>query len=504
MPASVGRIVKIPLFCEFFEYPARFRHGPPPLAGEDPTCFTCARTEAGTMHEPFENAEDVFRYLDSFHNMERGIPARAFRLDRIEKLAEAAGFPQRCCPSVHAAGSKGKGSTCAMIASILTAAGKRAGLYASPHVEDFRERINLSGEFFSDASYAAAGEELRALVDRIGPGGLPGGEDPTFFELCTVFGFMAFRRERCDAMVIETGLGGRLDATNIIDPLAVVLTPIELEHTEYLGGTIPLVAAEKAGIIKRGRPVFAAAQTAEALAVFRGTAAALDAPLRYLPDETESLDAEVDRNGTRMRVVFRDRSLFSRPLVTRLGLVGEIQARNAALAALCVRVSFPEVTDEQIELGLSRAAIPARFERVLEDPVLVLDGAHTERSVAFAADSFQAAYGKGGILLFACAAGKDADAMARILIPSFSAIFLTVPGAYRKADPDAVRRAFSATPASAAAPVGAPAPFWFDDTAEALEAALSRARALNLPILAVGSFYLAGEIKSWLRGKGRV
>jgi len=444
------------------------------------------------MLEPFRNADDVFRYLDSFHNMERGVPARTFRLDRVEKLAELAGNPQACCPAIHAAGSKGKGSTCAMVASIMTVAGYRTGLYVSPHVEDFRERINLSGTFFSGASYAAAGELLRAVVEKIGPEGLPGGEDPTFFELCTVLGFLQFKQETCDAMVIETGLGGRLDATNIVDPLSVLLTPIELEHTEYLGETIPLIAAEKAGIIKRGRPVFVAEQVPEALEVFRKVAAEREAPFIYLPDELESMDVEVDRDGTSVNMTFKNRHLFPRPLATRLGLVGAIQASNAALAALCVRLTFPEINDEQIEHGLSLAGIPARFERVLEDPLLVLDGAHTANSVAFATETFDSAYGRGGVLLFACAAGKDAVSMARILLPHFSAVFLTAPGAYRKTDPEAVRAAFLRP--------DAPPPRWFDDTAEALNSALHHARAHKLPVLAIGSFYLAAEIKSLLKG----
>jgi dihydrofolate synthase/folylpolyglutamate synthase len=442
------------------------------------------------MDRPFTNADEVFRYLDSFHNMERGIPARLFRLDRVEKLAEPAGNPHLSCPVIHAAGSKGKGSVCAMTASILSAAGLKTGLYVSPHVEDYRERITIAGAFLSESSYAAAGNELREAVRRIGPEGLPSGEDPTYFELCTVLAFLAFRREACDIAVIETGLGGRLDATNIVDPLAVILTPIELEHTEYLGGTIPLIAAEKAGILKPGRPAFSAEQVPLALEVFRRAAEERGCPLSYLPDEIRSLESAVDRDGTNIRIVYKDTSAFPNPITTRLGLVGAVQAGNAALAALTVRRTFPAVTDAEIVRGLAAARAPARFERILDDPPVVVDGAHTSRSVAFSAETFTAAYGSEGVLLFACAAGKDADTMARLLVPHFSAVYLTRPGSFRASDPEGTHKAFSAYTDKA---------HRIDDTEDALGAALAAAAEDSLPLLVIGSFYLAAEAKKYVR-----
>jgi dihydrofolate synthase/folylpolyglutamate synthase len=459
-----------------------------PLAQSPALCFTMGMDKPFT--DAFTNADEVFRYLDSFHNMERGIPARTFRLDRVEKLAELAGNPHRFCPVIHAAGSKGKGSVCAMISSILAAAGFKTGLYVSPHVEDFRERITLAGTFLSESAYAAAGDELREAVGRIGPEGLPSGEEPTYFELCTVLGFLAFRREACETAVVETGLGGRLDATNIVDPLAVILTPIELEHTEYLGDTIPLIAAEKAGIIKPGRPVYVSEQTPEALEVFRRTAGDKSAPLFYLPDEISSIESAVDRDGTDIRIVFKDRAAFPNPITARLGLVGSVQAGNAALAVFCVRRTFSAITDREISRGLASAGAPARFERILDNPPVVVDGAHTARSVGYAAATFTAAYGSGGILLFACAEGKDVAAMARILVPHFSAVYLTRPGTYRASDPDGTHKVFSAHTKEA---------LRIDDTEKALEAAIGAAAGRGLPLLVIGSFYLAAEAKKYVR-----
>ncbi len=437
----------------------------------------------------FKTADDVFRYLDGFHNMERGLPPPSFRLDRVAALAALAGNPHRDIPALHIAGSKGKGSTSAMLSSILAASGKKTGLYVSPHVEDYRERITIAGTYLAEESYTAAGEELRSVVRRIEAGSLPGGEDPTFFELLTVMAFIAYRNEGCDAMVIETGLGGRLDATNILDPIASVLTPIELEHTEYLGNTIPLIAAEKAGIIKQKRPVFSSRQSAEALEVFRSAAAARSAPLSYLPEETAELSARAERGGTELRVAFVDRAAFPRPLACTLGLVGAVQGENAALAALCARRCFPEIDLETIEAGLAAARIPARFELVSAGPTIIVDGAHTPNSVALTLGTFRQLYGDGGILLFSCAAGKDVRGMAEILAPHFSRIVVTRPGSFRKSDSEEIWKAFLSR---------SPETEHEADPEAALERARRAASDAGLPLLVVGSFYLAAVVKELL------
>lgn len=434
--------------------------------------------------------DDVFGWIDTFINFERGQTSKSFRLDRIELLARLAGNPERCCPAVHVAGSKGKGSTTTMIASILAEAGLKTGLYVSPHVVDYRERVGLHGGPFPEAVYAQAGGELKAALDRaLAAGGLPGGEEPTFFELMTMLFFLCCRRAGCAAAAVETGMGGRLDATNILDPLVSVLTPIELEHAEYLGGTIAEIAAEKAGIVKAGRPVVAAAQRDEALAVFRKTAAERGSPLRYLPEEASLDGLAVDRDGTRARVTFRDRSLFPDPLAFRLRLVGKIQAANAALAALAVRLAFPSVSDAAIVTGLEKAALPARFERVSLDPAVVVDGAHTAASAELAAETFAELYGSGGVLLFGCALGKDAESMARILSPRFSRVVVTRPGDFKKSDPESVFRTFSAVHGSVEL---------VPDAGAATERAFALAEREGLPLLAAGSFYLAALVRKRL------
>ena len=446
---------------------------------------------------PFGGSADVFRWLDGFINLERGQSRNSFRLDRMELLSRLAGNPELTAPAIHVAGSKGKGSVTTMIASILDAAGLSTGLYVSPHVTDYRERVGFAHGPFPESLYAAAGEELRSVVaaalgDLKNPVGadFPGGEEPTFFELMTLLFFLCSRRAECQALAVETGMGGRLDATNIVDPAASVITPIELEHTEYLGTTIEAIAGEKAGIIKRGKPVVVSSQESAALSVFRASAAALGSPFRYLPEEARIDGIAVDRKGTSARLIYSDREIFPRPLDIRLSLVGEVQAQNAALAALAVRLAFPEVADETIVAGLARATLPARFESVSDNPPVVIDGAHTERSVRIASNTFSALYGDGGILLFGCASGKDVDAMARILASRFSRIIVTTPGTFKKSDPEIAHHAFISR--------GVPAEL-IPRTEEAIDTALSEAGKRGCPLLVVGSFYLAAAIRPRFR-----
>jgi dihydrofolate synthase/folylpolyglutamate synthase len=429
--------------------------------------------------------EDVFRWIEGFINFERGQISKGFRLDRTQALASLAGNPEKAYPTLHVAGSKGKGSVTTMIASILDAGGLKTGLYVSPHVVDYRERVSLARGPFPEEIYASAGDELKSALDRAVAAEAI--DEPTFFELMTTLFFLCCRRAGCGAAAVETGMGGRLDSTNIVDPLVSVLTPIELEHTEYLGNTIAAIAGEKAGIIKRGRPAVAAPQKPEALAVFRKAASERGAPFRYLPEEASVSGIRVDREGTSARIEFADKRLFPAPLDVRLHLVGEIQAGNAALTALASRLAIPDLSDAAVVEGLRRATLPARFERVREDPPAVVDGAHTAASAEIAARTFSALYGDGGVLLFGCAIDKDAAAMAERLAPRFSRVIVTRPGDFKKSDPAAAAEAFRARHGRVEL---------VEDTAEAVGCAFDSAKELGLPLLATGSFYLAAIVRA--------
>jgi len=413
----------------------------------------------------------------------------------MEFLAELAGHPERCAPSIHIAGSKGKGSVTAMIASMLEADGRRAARYMSPHIADIRERISVGNSLFDEAVYCAAGDELRDIAECKVPSAhnnlfdpaTEEGESLTFFELLTLYYFLCARIGGCDVMVVETGMGGRLDCTNIIDPLVSVITLIELEHTAILGPTVAAVAGEKAGIVKPGKPLILSRQNAEALDVFRKRAAEQNSPLSYFPDIAAIDNLHIHPGGTD----------FSLALHTQLHLTlsipipGAVQAENAGLAVAALKTAFPGIEENAIRRGLANVKLPARFEKIADSgnadkPPVIIDGAHTPESVLLCAKTFCSLYGEGGILLFGCAADKNAAAMADILLPRFSQIIITTPGNFRTSNPEKAYRAFSSKKT-----------LFVRDTREATKQALETGREKGLPILCTGSFYLVAEVRGY-------
>jgi dihydrofolate synthase/folylpolyglutamate synthase len=380
----------------------------------------------------------------------------------------------------------------------------------SPHVTEYRERITRGGGFFDESIYAAAGNELRVLAESLkdpaaDPQGLfdaaGDGEEPAFFELLTLYFFLCARLARCGAMAVETGMGGRLDATNIVDPLVSVITMIEPEHTEYLGTTIVQIAAEKGGIIKPRRPLILAEQSPEALGVLRRIAAEKEAPLYYLPDLVRVEGLRVHRGGTDFSLTFTGGNLFPEPLPISLAIPGAIQAENAGLAVLALKTAFPGIDGPVICGSLRGFSLPARFEKLRDEPPLIIDGAHTPKSVGYCLETFTALYGEGGILLFGCTAGKNAEAMAAILLGHFSRIIITTPGSFKRNDPEAVYGIFreearKRPPQNQAGGSEEPSPpILIRDTEAALARALKIGGEGGLPVLGIGSFYLAAELR---------
>ena len=435
---------------------------------------------------PFISSSGVYDWLSSFINFEKVKNRSDFSLDRMKVLAELAGHPQKYAPSIHVAGSKGKGSVTGMIAAILEASGIKTARYASPHVYDFRERITMGKSFFDEDIYIAAGSKLRDIIelhsDKI--------EEPTFFELFTIWFFLCVRQAGCKAMSVETGMGGRLDATNILDPLLSVITIIELEHTEYLGDTIAAIAGEKAGIIKHRRPLVLAEQSEEALEVFREHAARNESPLIYFPDNTKLENVRIDRNGTSFTLVLKTpnggETVFKELF---LPTPGEVQAKNAALSILAVKTAYPDIKEYSIREGLAGFTLGARFECISETPLLVIDGAHTGRSVDLVIKTFTSLYGQGGILIFGCAEGKDVQQMAKHCVSFFSQIIITKPGTFKISHPKEIYDAFVREAEKVSSP---PKIILLPETDEAVDRAVKIAN--GLPILGTGSFYLAAEI----------
>jgi len=446
-----------------------------------------------------KTSREVYDWLSGFTNLERGQNLRNFSLDRISALANIAGHPEKCAPAVHVAGSKGKGSVTGMMAAILEASGIKTARYASPHISDFRERVTLGSRFFDEEIYVTAGNELKDLVESIPASSyadlfnphLENGEAASFFELVTMWYFLCARLERCDALSVETGMGGRLDATNILDPLVSVITIIELEHTEFLGTTIAAIAGEKAGIIKPGRPLILAQQRPEAYAVFKEHAERKKSPLLYFPDCAEIQNLRVSQNGTSFTLSLHNETLTE----LLLPIPGEVQAYNAGLAVLALKTASFGITEKGIREGLANFTLPARFERVSAAPPVVVDGAHTPRSVEMCVDTFTGLYREGAILLFGCAEGKDILSMAKICAPRFSQIIITTPGTFKKSNPPEIYAAFAE---EAKKLKNGPNVLFVPDTEKAVSQAISLAREQGLPVLGTGSFYLAAEIRERL------
>ena len=462
------------------------------------------------MKNKFTSSAEVFGWLSGFINLEKGQKPKSFRLDRMETLMELACHPQRCAPSIHIAGSKGKGSVTGMTAAILSEAGFRTARYMSPHVIDIRERICLDGDFFSEDIYCEAGGELRHLSEELLPAAAnplfditaPEGCEPTYWELLTSLFFMCARLSGCNVMVVETGLGGRLDSTNVLEPLASVITLIELEHTNFLGNTITAIAGEKAGIIKPGKPLILARQCEEALQVFKKKAGEKNSQLYYFPDIAELSNINISPQGTDFTLLLKEdreylHSSFSIPLP------GKVQAENAALAIAALQAAGNrqkafQIDEETIRKGLARLKIPARFEKIGEEAPqahqgpFIIDGAHTPESLTLCIETFCSLYGRNGVLLFGCAADKDAAAMAKIAYSHFAKIIITTPGTFKASDPAQVFEVFAAI-------AGLDKTELVLDTMEAARQAIFFAD--SSPILATGSFYLAAEVRRFVTQK---
>jgi dihydrofolate synthase/folylpolyglutamate synthase len=311
-------------------------------------------------------------------------------------------------------------------------------------------------------------------------------------------------------MAVETGMGGRLDATNILDPIVSIITLIELEHTDILGQTIKEIAGEKAGIIKEGRPVVVGPQKPEALEVFINKAAETKSPFYYFPEWAEISYAKLIKEGTVFSLkmknpkngdIFRLDDVF-------LSMHGEVQAANAGLSILALKTVFPDLTETAVRKGLESFSLPARFEKLPIKEDFIIDGAHTSRSVESCVKTFTEIYGKTGILIFGCAAGKDVKTIAPLFMPCFSKIIITTPGTFKKSSPEEIYKAFCDVAANliksiehetkfhaASKTEVVPEILFIPETQKALETALELAGDLHLPILGTGSFYLAGELR---------
>jgi dihydrofolate synthase/folylpolyglutamate synthase len=448
-----------------------------------------------TQPGPISTVDQGYSYFEAFMNLERGgYSPRAYRLDRMERLLTDFDNPQCAYRTIHVAGSKGKGSVSAFTASILAASGLRCGCYASPHVSSYTERVrvltNVDGapcDDLPDSLLVEQFERIRLYIGRISAT-TPDAELPTTFELLTLFAFLVFQESRCQIAVIEVGLGGRLDATNLVRPEIGVITPIEREHTDYLGETIEEIAREKAGIVKPGMHLFVSSQYPDALVEILRIASQRSVPVDMLHTDTDIISTEVDFSGTRL--VFRDGT--GQPRSAHLKLLGKFQAENAVMAVRVTEKAVPGIDTNTIVRGLESTWLPGRLEVVRGKPIIVVDGAHTLRSTQALVETIT----ELGIdrtartLIFGAVAGKDHRTMVETLATEFGRIVVARPGTFKKSNlaallklcreyhPDCVRR---------------------DEMADALAEARRGGPAI---IVVTGSLYLAGEARDCLLREG--
>jgi len=387
----------------------------------------------------FSDVDDAFNWIESFTNLEKSTKdlKRKYRPERMSVLLDYFGNPQNSFKSIHLAGSKGKGSTSALLSAALTEGGFRTGLYTSPHVLHYKERIQINGKELADSEYMETAAFIRSHLSA----DLPGGTEPTTFELLTLMGFLLFQKHKCEWCVIETGLGGRLDATNAVMPEAVLLTPIEKEHTQWLGNDLLSIAAEKAGIIKPGKPVFSAPQHPEVENLFRQRAGELASSFTILSDIIEKIESDITVSGTRFNISYKKGRAS---LSGELSLIGQIQAWNTALALEALEAILPEVKTAVWLKGFRKAVLPARMEILSTAPLIVCDGAHTPRSVSMAMTTFSELTRDCDrtTLLFACQDDKEIEEIAPLLSDHFSRIIITTPGYFKKSNPFRIYEVF--------------------------------------------------------------
>lgn len=365
-------------------------------------------------------------------------------------LKEYLAYPAHSVKVIHVAGTNGKGSTCAMIDSIARACGRRCGLFTSPHLIDFRERIKVSGVEIPEETCAEMLTELREICENLET-------HPTFFEITLVLAMRYFRQRECEIIILETGMGGRLDATTAVPADVCVLTPIGLDHMQWLGNTLEEIAMEKAGILVDGKPTISATQA---------------------PSVEKLLEKEA--NEKRSNLEFIREPLLGYPMA----LAGEHQKWNAALAVAALHRAGLHLDSDSVRYGLSKVQWPGRFEAI--QPGITLDGAHNPQSAEVLAATWKEQYGdKKAALVFSAVSGKDIRQILEILTPLAGQIFIC---------PVDTPRAISPSELASYLPATSPPHSEYDH----FEKAFTAAKASGLPVLIAGSLFLVGEARALL------
>ncbi len=459
------------------------------------------------MIEPAQTYEQAIGFLFERTNFER-TPASGkqdFKIGRMRRLLELLGNPQDRLPSVHIAGTKGKGSTAIMLAEILAAAGVRTALYTSPHVEAFEERMQVAGQRPTPDQIVELVRLVQVAVQQCESAASP--FSPTFFEVTTALAWLFFEQQRAEIVVLEVGLGGRLDSTNVCSPIACVLTTISRDHTQLLGSTLTQIALEKAGIVKPRIPVISGVQGHEAQEVIVEVCRGQQADLWQLGEEFRyEHTPNVDQSSADDRFDFGARSFGTVTVTTPsmqwlampLTLAGEHQAHNAAVALATIdklRQLGWKISPVAARTGMSRVRWPMRIEVVAQRPTVIVDAGHNWESISALGRTIEESFSQTvvrnrpgrRVLIFAATKDKDVVGMVRQLLPRFDSVILTQYLNNPRAVPvESLHRIVQSVSDSPCHVVATPAEAW------------QLARRITTPndlICVTGSFFIAAEMR---------
>jgi len=437
------------------------------------------------MDEIEKAYQDTLEYLYTFvdYSLVRNFrnSPETFDLGRMRSLAQAMGNPQEQYPIIHVAGTKGKGSVSALCASALREASYRVGLYTSPHLDDFAERIQFNGQPISHADLVKLVDEQRSILQSI--------PRVTFFEITTALAFLYFARQKATAAVIEVGLGGRLDATNICRPRVAVITSLSYDHMALLGNTLSEIAGEKAGIIKDGVPVILSPQKEEARRVVERVAREHNAELIQVGRDYQFLALSHSLDGQTLQVWRASNTGKVKSIELEIPLLGAHQVENAATAYTTLQVARQQgiqITEEQIKEGFRQASWPGRFEVLRQYPPVVVDCAHNQDSaekLRMTVDDYFPA--KPMVLVFGASEDKDITGMFNELIPRSNQVILVKSYHPRAADPEKL--------ASLVQQYGKPVQI-IPEVTEALDEALRLGTDGRL-VLVTGSIFVAAGVR---------
>ena len=444
--------------------------------------------------KPFKSYKEAINYLFGMTDYEKQGTLRynvtTFNLKRMEKLLSLLGNPEKKIDTVHIAGTKGKGSTATMLAKMLEANDYNVGLYTSPHLVDLHERIVVDSQMISKSEMLGLLNRIYAPVEKISKS-----DPPTFFEIMTALAFMHFADVRVDIAVIETGLGGRLDSTNVIEPKVIGITSLSIDHIRQLGDTLESIAGEKAGVFKRGVPIISVEQEPEAMCVLKAHAAAVRAPLSVTGSDIDfSHRFETSReHGPHTRICLTTQTSNFEHL--RVPLHGKHQAINCGLALAMLdklKQGGYEIDSEKAIRGLESVALPGRMEMIYDDPRIMIDAAHNAASIRLLIQAIgQSIPYDSLVVIFGCNNDKDIEGMLRELQYGADKVIFTRSNSPKAMFPEEL------------------ADMYTELCGKMCQTSMGLGEALRLARSAVGkedlicitgSFYLIGQAKTRLQG----